>query len=163
MPKLVADYIKLLKTFPTKRVAVSVLLFNTDNKILVLKPGYKDDWTLPGGVVEANESPLEAAKREAKEEISVKIKIDKCLSIDYSQKVYENYHDESLQIMFLGNIMSESDVKTLKIDNSEIVDFKFVKIKEAIEMLNKHLSDRLNSLNGDFDRFIFLENGKHII
>jgi mutator protein MutT len=48
-----------------------------EGKILLL---YREDerhWKLPGGKVEENESPTEAAVREAKEEIGVKASLEK--------------------------------------------------------------------------------------
>lgn len=44
------------KNLPQKRMAVAALFFNERGEILILKPSYKEDWILPGGVVELNES-----------------------------------------------------------------------------------------------------------
>ena len=155
-------YIKLLKKFPQKRIAVGVLLFNKKGEVLILKPGYKDGWTLPGGVVEKGESLIDAALRETKEELGIKVKILKCLAVDFTKKQLANYADESLQILFLGDTLSDRGVNKIKIDNKEIVDFKFVEMKIALKLLNKYLSKRLNNFKGDYREFIFLENGKRI-
>jgi ADP-ribose pyrophosphatase YjhB (NUDIX family) len=49
-----ANYIKNL---PKKRMASGVVFFNEAGEILVVKPGYKDHWSVPGGVIEKDESP----------------------------------------------------------------------------------------------------------
>lgn len=49
-----------LESLPKKRMGVGVLFFSGD-KILILKPTYKDYWLLPGGAIDLNESPREAS------------------------------------------------------------------------------------------------------
>lgn len=44
-------------SLPRKRMGVGILFFY-QNKLLILKPNYKPFWLLPGGVIDANESPL---------------------------------------------------------------------------------------------------------
>lgn len=46
-----------LKTLPRKRMACGVLIFNEKNELLIVKNSYKDYWSIPGGVIEENESP----------------------------------------------------------------------------------------------------------
>jgi len=46
-----------------------VLLRNDEGQILLVEPTYKNHWELSGGVVDADESPYDAAVRELKEEL----------------------------------------------------------------------------------------------
>ncbi len=55
------------------RKATRVLIFNTQNKIALLHETVKNYHSLPGGQVEANETPLESAKRECLEETGFEI------------------------------------------------------------------------------------------
>jgi 8-oxo-dGTP diphosphatase len=48
-----------------------------DGKILLLYRKDEEHWEVPGGKVEENESPTEAAVREAEEEIGVEISLQK--------------------------------------------------------------------------------------
>jgi 8-oxo-dGTP diphosphatase len=151
--------LEYLKTLPKKRVAVGVLLFNDKHEILILKPSYKEDWTIPGGVVNEYESPIEAALRETKEEIDLDIKLEQCLIIDYVKYPIENEQSESLQIIFLGKQMSAEQFATMKIDNNEIIEAKFVVLSEAYRLLGTKLSKRVESLHENFNAFTFMENG----
>lgn len=55
-----------------KRVASSgVLIENQRGELLVLKANYKEKWSPPGGVIDAGETPLQAAIRETSEETGV--------------------------------------------------------------------------------------------
>jgi 8-oxo-dGTP diphosphatase len=41
------------------RVASGALFFDTQGRILLVKPTYKDGWEIPGGYVEPGETPVE--------------------------------------------------------------------------------------------------------
>lgn len=57
---------------PKKVIVAKVIVKSADGKILLVKPSYKPTWQLPGGGVDAGESPTAAAVREVNEEIGVK-------------------------------------------------------------------------------------------
>lgn len=55
---------------------VTVYVINSDNKLLMIKHKKLGKWCPPGGKVDNNETPDEAAVRECFEETGVKIKLD---------------------------------------------------------------------------------------
>src|SRR5690606_12767250 len=57
------------RTLPRKRVSAGCLLFDEAGRLLIVNPTYKDGWEIPGGAVEANESPLDGCIREIREEL----------------------------------------------------------------------------------------------
>lgn len=64
------------KNLPKKRMAAGCLFLNDKKELLILKPSYRETWNIPGGVIEENESPLAACKREIKEELGIECKIN---------------------------------------------------------------------------------------
>lgn len=60
-----------------------MLLRNREGHILLVKPVYKDGWEIPGGLVEAGESPREAVVRECEEEIGVTLTVDSPVCVHY--------------------------------------------------------------------------------
>lgn len=55
-----------------RRAASAVVWLETPSgKLVIVKSDYKRHWSLPGGLVDAGETPLEAAVREVSEEIGV--------------------------------------------------------------------------------------------
>jgi len=56
-------------SLPRKRVAAGALLRDDLARVLLVEPVYKPTWELPGGVVEADESPLDGCRREIAEEL----------------------------------------------------------------------------------------------
>lgn len=70
-------------TLPRKRMGSGVLLHDADGRILLVEPTYKDYWEIPGGVVEADESPYQAAMREVAEELGLAVTPGRLLVVDW--------------------------------------------------------------------------------
>jgi RimJ/RimL family protein N-acetyltransferase/ADP-ribose pyrophosphatase YjhB (NUDIX family) len=58
---------------PTKRVIAQGLIHNGANEILLCELTYKQEWDLPGGVVDPHESPAQAVVREISEEMQIQV------------------------------------------------------------------------------------------
>ena len=64
----------LLNSFlPRKRAIAQMLVRDTQGRVLLCNLTYKQDWDLPGGVVEVNEAPHVAVAREVEEELALQI------------------------------------------------------------------------------------------
>jgi 8-oxo-dGTP pyrophosphatase MutT (NUDIX family) len=50
-------------------MAAGILFRDSRGRVLLVEPSYKPNWEIPGGVVEADESPWAAATRELSEEL----------------------------------------------------------------------------------------------
>lgn len=61
------------KIFKPKRSGAQVIIYE-DNSIILVKHSYTDSWYFPGGGKKKNETFKETAKREAFEEIGIKVK-----------------------------------------------------------------------------------------
>lgn len=148
------------KNLPKKRMGVGALILNAKDEILIVKPGYKDHWSIVGGVIDENESPKTACLREAKEEIGIDLKDVRFLCVDY--KSNSGGKGESLQFIFFGGKLSESKIENIKLDGKEIIEYRFMKIDDALPLMNEKLRMRLpKCLNALKDNTgIYLEDGK---
>ncbi|BFO19395.1 NUDIX hydrolase [Streptomyces sp. KM77-8] len=54
-------------------VAAGVLLFDEQDRVLLVDPTYKPGWEFPGGVVERGEAPARAGMREVAEETGIRL------------------------------------------------------------------------------------------
>ena len=64
----------LLNSFlPRKRAISQMLIRDEDGRVLLCQLTYKQDWDLPGGVVEVGESPQLAVAREVLEELGLEV------------------------------------------------------------------------------------------
>jgi len=144
---------------PKKRMATGILV-PYENKFLVVKPGYKEMWSVPGGIIEHNESPLDCAIREAKEEIGLDLEITNLLGIDYTE--HENHeHGENLQFTFLSKPLTDKLIGQIIIDNNEIIDYRFVPANELKNILSSKLAKRICTIiqNNNFSQTLYLHNG----
>lgn len=60
-----------IDSLPKRASNVNVILENDDGKALLVKANYKPYWTFPGGGVDAEETPKQAAIRETLEEVGI--------------------------------------------------------------------------------------------
>jgi ADP-ribose pyrophosphatase YjhB (NUDIX family) len=77
---VVRDLIDAQAGYMTPKIDVRGVVFQ-ENKILLVKELSDGMWTLPGGWVDVNEPPSEAAEREVREESGYKVKATKLLAI----------------------------------------------------------------------------------
>mgnify|MGYP000862732175 FL=1 len=112
-------------------------LIEKDGKYLLIKrskikrglpnvfPSY---WDIPGGSVEENELPREAALREAMEEVNQKLRINKIIHED-SQ--FDASKDTVFtRLVYAGEILEERD---FILDPEEHTDFKWISSLKDIE------------------------------
>jgi ADP-ribose pyrophosphatase YjhB (NUDIX family) len=139
-----AEYIKNL---PKKRMAAGVIFFNEVEEVLIVKPSYKDYWSVPGGVIDRDESPRDTTLREVKEEIGLDLKSMQFLCLDYMSPQNSEYStkDENIQFIFYGGVLTSDDIKRIKLAKEEISEYKFVSKEEAVKMVSDRLANRLKS------------------
>jgi ADP-ribose pyrophosphatase YjhB (NUDIX family) len=69
---------------PRIPASAGALVFDAAGRLLILRPTYKAGWTIPGGQMEADgETPWEACRREAREEIGVEIDTGRLACVDF--------------------------------------------------------------------------------
>ena len=120
---------------PVKLIAHT--LIEKDGKYLLIKRSkikrglpnvYPSYWDIPGGSVEENELPREAALREAMEEVNQKLRINKIIHED-SQ--FDASKDTVFtRLVYAGEILEERD---FILDPEEHTDFKWISSLKDIE------------------------------
>src|SRR3954466_8120776 len=123
-----------------KRVAADVILRNDQDRILLVNPNYKPDWDLPGGMVEANEPPIEAARRELLEQLGLDIPVGQLLCVEWVPP--HGPWDDTLVFIFDGGVLPPSTVQSLQITDAEITAFRFCTSDEARELLRPYVWQR---------------------
>ncbi|MFW6271151.1 MAG: NUDIX domain-containing protein [Bacillota bacterium] len=148
---------------PKKRSSSGAIIFNKNEKLLIVKPTYREKWLIPGGVDEYNESPLSSCRREIKEEIGLNIEIEKLLSFDY--KPGSESYLEGFSFIFYGGKLSDEQISQIKLQKEEISEYKFIEKDRISKMLVDKLKQRvLVSLDAlDNDTSYYLEGQEQVL
>jgi ADP-ribose pyrophosphatase YjhB (NUDIX family) len=124
-----------------KRMAVSALILDEQGKILIVKPTYRPDWLLPGGIVEKDESPRQACAREIQEELNFTEPLKRLLCVEYHSE--DTQQTESVQFVFYGGVLEESQLASIILPSAELSEYRFAPREEAIQLLSCKLAKRL--------------------
>lgn len=151
------------KNLPKKRMAVGMLFFNVNNELLIVKPGYKDWWSIPGGVVEQDESPRVGCIREVKEEIGLDVTPLDLLCVDWTSPMPEK--GDAVQVIFYGGILNDAQISAIKLAPEEIIDYCFMPVDDAVPKLGDKLRRRvpkcIEALKSGIS--VYLEDGELVL
>jgi ADP-ribose pyrophosphatase YjhB (NUDIX family) len=125
---------------PKKRMVAGVLFFNDEEKVLLVKPNYKEGWGIPGGIIEREESPRDAAIREVHEELGLTVENPELVSVGYAPTTEAK--SEALLFTFHGGILRDEQIKEIVLQEEELDDFDFFTEDEAVDRLTGVLRER---------------------
>jgi 8-oxo-dGTP diphosphatase len=125
---------------PRKRVATDVIIRDRADRLLLVNPTYKPDWDLPGGMVEANEAPIDAARRELLEELGLSVEIAALLCVDWVPP--HGPWDDTIVFVFDGGTLSPEAVAALRLSDDELSDFCFRPRDQAAALLRPYVWER---------------------
>ncbi|MGW1469083.1 NUDIX domain-containing protein [Streptomyces sp. NPDC002308] len=115
-------------------VASGVLLFDEHGRVLLVDPTYKAGWEFPGGIVETGEAPARAGVREVAEEIGLVLTAEpRLLVVDWEAPRPPGYG--GLRFLFDGGVLRDEDAAGLRLQNSELRQWRFVTEEEAARLL----------------------------
>jgi len=142
-----------------KRVAATVLFTDAGGRVLVVEPTYKPRWELPGGAVERDESPWQAAGREIGEELGVEQRPGRLLVMDYVPTAPGR--TEGVIMVFEGGVLAESAAAAIRLPAEELRSFAFVELAGLADFLPPILVRRAAAAirARDEGRTLYLEDG----
>ncbi|MFD3695462.1 NUDIX domain-containing protein [Streptomyces sp. NPDC058646] len=128
---------------PTREtVASGVLLFDRQDRVLLVDPTYKPDWEFPGGIVEAGEAPARAGVREVAEELGLVLdRTPELLVVDWEAPQPPGYG--GLRLLFDGGCLPDAAAAALRLPGPELRAWRFVTEAEAATLLPRHRYERL--------------------
>ena len=146
---------------PTKRVAADCLIFDAAGRVLLLKPTYKTTWDLPGGVVEPDESPRAAARRELREEVGLDVEPGRLLAVDWVAR--DRGATEVMAFLFEAGV-EEIDVDGLVLQPEEVSAATFATESELLSLLDGEAASRVATAISARGRgtAVYLENGQPV-
>lgn len=129
------------KKFLRDRVArpggSAVVSFDSEGRVLLVKAYYKNYWSFPGGWIESDQTPLDAAIREFKEEVGLDIKresLSLVFMLNRQSEIMQSY-----QFIFkTSTVITKDMINEVKLQESEITDFKIVTREEILANLEDY-------------------------
>ncbi|WML48291.1 NUDIX domain-containing protein [Neobacillus sp. PS3-34] len=115
-------------------VSVSII---RDEKVLMIKenkPTALNKWNFPSGRIERREDILHAARREVKEETGYDVKLTKTTGI---YNFISSSNHQVILFHFIGEVIGGS----LKIEEEQIIDSKWIKVTDLMNTDNIDLRD----------------------
>jgi 8-oxo-dGTP diphosphatase len=106
------------------RMAACALFRDEDGRVLLVDPVYRETWDLPGGAVEADESPQAGCCREVAEELGLDRPAGRVLAVDWVPSRPER--PEGLVVVYDGGILSPAEIAAITVPASELAGFAFI-------------------------------------
>lgn len=122
-------------------VAAGALFLDEHDGVLLVKPCYKPGWEIPGGYVEAGESPLDACLREVKEELGVSPEIGSLLTVDWAPHPDQG---DKLLFIFDGGVLTSHATGQIRLPENELSDWRFSPVDELENLLIPRLARRVH-------------------
>ncbi|GIF37898.1 NUDIX domain-containing protein [Actinoplanes xinjiangensis] len=126
-------------TLPRKRMGAGVLFCDEQERVLLVEPTYKPDWEVPGGCVEADESPRAAAEREVLEELGLSVSVGRLLVTDWVGP--RDGRTEGLMLIFDGGALVNGD--PVRLPAAELRGWAWCTEPEAAGRLSPLLARRV--------------------
>jgi 8-oxo-dGTP diphosphatase len=132
---------------PKHRLAASVAVVNSENKILLVK-NWKRGWEFPGGYVENGESIKAAAIREVREEAGIEVRLTKFCGI------IQDVENSRCTVLFLGTPVSGELA-----GGDDALDAGYFTIDEALQKVKwKTYKERILKCLNEEEHPFFIES-----
>nr|WP_202539762.1 NUDIX hydrolase [Streptomyces sp. SID8379] len=123
-------------------VAAGVLLFDEQDRVLLVDPTYKPGWEFPGGVVEQGEAPAQAGVREVAEETGIRlVDVPRLLVVDWERPAPPGFG--GLRLLFDGGLLDSVTARHVLLPGPELRGWRFVGEAEAEGLLPPVRYERL--------------------
>ncbi|MFD4433866.1 NUDIX domain-containing protein [Nocardia sp. NPDC058497] len=136
-----SEQVEDVARLPRKRMGAGVLFVDELDRVLLVEPTYKDYWELPGGVVEANESPLVAAVREIDEELGLRVPLGRLLVVDWVPPGL--YPSDGVMLVYDGGVLGADQTAEIALQTEELRSWAWCDEVEAAKRLPEVLARRV--------------------
>jgi 8-oxo-dGTP pyrophosphatase MutT (NUDIX family) len=147
-------------SLPGKRMGAGALILDPQGRVLVVEPTYKEAWEVPGGIVEADESPRQACAREIREELGLELVPGRLLALEWQGP--EPDRTESVMLIFDGGVLP--DLAPVTLPSDELASARFVAAEDLSELMPERLVRRLRAALRALDQGVLveLEHGRDV-
>src|SRR5688500_2538965 len=128
------------QSIPGKRIGAGLICRDAGHRVLLVQPTYKPTWEIPGGVVEAGESPASAVAREVREELGIELPVGRLLVVDWLP--VRTPKTEGMMMQFDGGVLDDSITGRFRLPPDELADWRFFTTDELGDVLPDYMARR---------------------
>ncbi|MDX3451320.1 NUDIX hydrolase [Streptomyces sp. ME02-8801-2C] len=160
----IQDFATYIAGLPRVLSGAAALFRDTEGRVLLVEPNYREGWALPGGTIESDdgETPRQGARRETLEEIGLDREIGRLLAVDW---VHIAGHPPLVAYLYDGGVLGEEELKSITLQEEELLSWRLVAREELAEYLRGSLGRRvLHALDvlAEGAGTVELENGERV-
>jgi 8-oxo-dGTP diphosphatase len=127
---------------PTMFGSAAALFTDPAGRALLVKPNYREHWTLPGGIIEHGEPPHLGCRREVAEEIGLDVAPGPLLAVDWTPP--EGVRPRAIvHFVFDGGVLEED--ANIRLQEDELDDYRFAEPGELASYLPAFLVARVSA------------------
>jgi 8-oxo-dGTP pyrophosphatase MutT (NUDIX family) len=127
-------------SLPTMYGAAAALFTDERGHVLLVKPNYRDHWSLPGGILEDGEPPVIGCAREVAEELGLSITPGDLLTVDWVAPEAPR-PKPIVHWIFDGGTIPAATPVTLQAE--ELDDYRFVDPADVPDYVPPVIADRV--------------------
>jgi 8-oxo-dGTP diphosphatase len=129
-------------SLPTMYGSAAALITDTDGpsaRVLLVKPNYRERWSLPGGILEKGEPPHVGCFREVEEELGLLLPAGPLLAVSWTAPEGDR-PKPIISFIFDGGVLA--DPGAIRLQEEELDDWRFTDPAEFGEYLPRFLVPR---------------------
>ena len=151
---------------PRIPASAGALIFDEAGLLLILKPNYKEGWTIPGGRIEGDgESPWDACRRETLEECGLEVEHGLLVCVDFlsprPRRLDAAPRPGGVRFLFDCGAFSDKHLNAITLQADEIDEYRLAEKDEALTLLSGPLRRRVSKA-ASAKRCLYLENGRRV-
>jgi ADP-ribose pyrophosphatase YjhB (NUDIX family) len=150
------------ESFVLPRIPASsgALIFDERQRLLIANPTYKKNWTIPGGIMEADgETPWEACRREVLEEVGLEVDSGRLVVVDFLRP--KPSKPGGMRFLFDCGVLTDEMLEHITLQEEELSEHRFAKPARALELLSGPLRRRVGAAL-DAEDCVYLEDGRPV-
>lgn len=127
---------------PTMFGAAAAVFTDETGRVLLVKPNYRDHWSLPGGILEHGEPPHLGCAREVAEEIGIDIDPGPLLAVGWTAPEGDRPRP-IVHFLFDGGTLGASQASEIVLQEEELDDHRFVEASDLPAYLPSPIAARV--------------------
>jgi 8-oxo-dGTP diphosphatase len=129
---------------PRIPASAGALIFDGRGRLLIVNPTYKDHWTIPGGIMEADgETPWEACRREVHEEVGLTVEHGQLVAVDFLRP--KPGKPGGMRFLFDCGVLSDVMLQAIVLQEEELSEHRLEDAPQALAMLSGPLRRRVGA------------------